>query len=106
MVSATGHKSGAVFEVYADHASEKVFQEVSAAALDTFGKLIVFPSAGATAWYDRGGRGSSWRRPLATFGLPGRTPVLRRQMRPLVLYYKPTLRRDICKRQEWLSRVV
>ncbi|MGA2480028.1 MAG: hypothetical protein ABSG63_14850 [Spirochaetia bacterium] len=32
VMSATGHTSGAVFEVYADHASEKVFQEVSAAA--------------------------------------------------------------------------
>ena len=32
MMSATGRTSGAVFEVYADHASEEVFQEVSAAA--------------------------------------------------------------------------
>ncbi|MCX7038014.1 MAG: tyrosine-type recombinase/integrase [Spirochaetes bacterium] len=49
VMSATGHKSGAVFEVYADHASEKVFLEVSAAAADTFGKLITFPGAGVSA---------------------------------------------------------
>ena len=44
-MSATGHKSGAVFEVYADHSSEKVFQEVSADVADTFGKLVIFPGA-------------------------------------------------------------
>ena len=48
-MGATGHKSGAVFEVYADHASAKVFQEVSASAADTFGKLIAFPAEGASA---------------------------------------------------------
>ncbi|MGA2765857.1 MAG: tyrosine-type recombinase/integrase [Spirochaetia bacterium] len=76
VMSATGHKSGAVFEVYADHASEKVFQEVSAAAADTFGKLVTFPAAGASAKNGRVGgvvRGDGCGR---VPGLPSRVPAL------------------------------
>ena len=76
VMSATGHTSGAVFEVYADHASEKVFQEVSAAAADTFGKLVTFPAAGASAKNGRVGgvvRGDGCGR---VPGLPSRVPAL------------------------------
>jgi len=39
---ATGHANGAVFESYADHRTEEVFQEVLMTATETFGGLIPF----------------------------------------------------------------
>jgi integrase len=42
VMSATGHRSGAVFEVYADHAAESTISEVQAVSEDTFGKLLPF----------------------------------------------------------------
>ncbi len=42
VMTATGHRNGAVFEVYADHASAEVFQEVREAATEAFGRLIPF----------------------------------------------------------------
>jgi len=39
---ATGHSNGAVFESYADHRTEEIFQEVRATATDAFGGLIPF----------------------------------------------------------------
>ena len=40
VMSATGHKNGAVFEVYADYAAEKTLAEVQAVSEATFGKLL------------------------------------------------------------------
>ena len=42
VMSATGHKSGAVFEVYADHVTEKTLMEVQEVSEDTFGRLLPF----------------------------------------------------------------
>jgi integrase len=42
VMSATGHKSGAVFEVYADHVAEKTLMEVQEVSEDTFGRLLPF----------------------------------------------------------------
>ena len=40
---ATGHRSQAIFEQYADHATNKQFQEVADAAMLAFGKVLEFP---------------------------------------------------------------
>ena len=42
VMSATGHKNGAVFEVYADHVAEKTLMEVQEVSEDTFGRLLPF----------------------------------------------------------------
>lgn len=48
VMSATGHKSGAVFEAYADHVSAETFDQVRTASVEAFGKLLPFvKSAGA-----------------------------------------------------------
>ena len=39
---ATGHANGAVFQAYADHATEETFQEVRTTAAEAFGNLIPF----------------------------------------------------------------
>ena len=48
VMSATGHKSAAVFEVYADHAAEKTLAEVQTVAQEAFGKLLPFRSTPKT----------------------------------------------------------
>jgi integrase len=42
VMSATGHKNGAVFEAYADHAAEKTLSEVRIVGREVFGKLLPF----------------------------------------------------------------
>jgi integrase len=42
VMSATGHKSGAVFEVYADHVAERTMAEVQTVSEEIFGKLLPF----------------------------------------------------------------
>jgi len=42
---ATGHRSAAVFEVYADHATAEQFREVSDAATLAFSSVLTFPGA-------------------------------------------------------------
>ena len=41
---ATGHSNGAVFESYANHRTEEIFQEVAATATEAFGDLVPFHS--------------------------------------------------------------
>jgi integrase len=42
VMSATGHKNGAVFEAYAEHLSAETFDEVRAASVEAFGRLLPF----------------------------------------------------------------
>ncbi|MGA2613994.1 MAG: tyrosine-type recombinase/integrase [Spirochaetia bacterium] len=42
VMSATGHRSDAIFQEYADHAAAEVFEEVRTAATEAFGKLVPF----------------------------------------------------------------
>lgn len=46
VMSATGHRNGAVFSVYADHCDAKVFEEVRLAATEAFGRLLPFRVSG------------------------------------------------------------
>ena len=48
VMSATGHKSAAVFEVYADHVAEETLSEVQAVTAETFGKLLPFRATRGT----------------------------------------------------------
>ncbi len=41
---ATGHATSAVFDAYADHATEEVLQEVEKAQEEAFGTLLKFPA--------------------------------------------------------------
>lgn len=43
VMTATGHKSGAVFQTYADHVSDEVFAEIAAAGAEEFRRIIPFP---------------------------------------------------------------
>jgi integrase len=45
---ATGHKSAAMAEHYADHAQDQHFKGVAAAARDAFGRVLQFPGKEAT----------------------------------------------------------
>jgi integrase len=45
---ATGHKSAAMAEHYADHAQDRHFKGVAAAARDAFGRVLQFPGKEAT----------------------------------------------------------
>jgi hypothetical protein len=42
VMTATGHKSAAVFESYADHATAEQFREVADAGKEAFGNIIGF----------------------------------------------------------------
>ncbi len=42
VMSATGHKNGAVFEAYAEHLSAETFDEVRTASVEAFGRLLPF----------------------------------------------------------------
>jgi len=46
VMSATGHRNGAVFETYADHVSAEVFEEVRRAATEAFGQILPFRVSG------------------------------------------------------------
>jgi len=42
VMSATGHRSDAIFHEYADHVSAEVFDQVKIASNEVFGKLLPF----------------------------------------------------------------